>query len=168
VVGTLLAPIFAQRLFRKNRQLEIEADYRQRAQERQAGVEETALQYRRDVYIRLNGSARDFRSALKNCTYQKTSQAQDELDLARGKFSGSYSEAQLVGDAAVLAAAHLVSSELADIYGRIKAERSAMAATHDDEEQSNIRLQLNGSCRDAIRAMREVMRGDLGILSRPS
>jgi hypothetical protein len=161
VIGTLLAPVLAQRLFRKNRQLELDYEHRQRLEDREIEVERSGLQYRRDVYIRFNASARSFRQALKNRTFENTEERRAELELAREDFNHCYSEVQLVAPPTVLEAAHVASSELAMVYGRIKILLDPDGSTGDFDLEG-VRSDLNGSVTDAIRSLRTVMRADLG------
>lgn len=163
VIGTLLAPIFAQRLFMKNRQLELQSARRQRLDERQVEAERIGYEQRKDAYIRFNASARNFRQALKNQTFDTTDDTQADLELARDEFNRCYSEVQLIAPDKVLEAAHLTSTELATVYGRIKA-LEASVSTIEAMEQESVRSQLNESVRAAIQRLREAMRQDLGTV----
>jgi hypothetical protein len=160
VIGTLLGTVLAQRLFMKNRKLELDSEHRQRLEERQSETERARLEYRRDAYIRLNASARSFRQALKNATFDTVDRLATDLELAREEFNRRYSEVQLIAPGKVLEEAHLTSSELAAVYGRLKALETSISA--DPQQAENIRSELNQSARTAVQRLREAMRQDLG------
>jgi hypothetical protein len=160
VTGTLLGTVLAQRLFMKNRKLELDSEHRQRLEERQREAERAGLEYRRDAYIRLNASARSFRHALKNATFGAVEGQSNDLELARDEFNRRYSEVQLIGPDKVLEVAHLASSELAAVYGRIKALETSTSS--DELEEEDMRSELNRSVSIALQRLREAMRQDLG------
>jgi len=132
-------------------------------EERQVEVERAGLEYRRDTFIRFNASARGFRQALKNATFDHSDDTRTDLELARDEFNRCYSEVQLIAPGKVLEAAHLTSSELATAYGRLKALEAGVST--DTLEAESIRSELNESVRATIQRLREAMRQDLGTAS---
>jgi DNA-binding MarR family transcriptional regulator len=161
VVGTLTSPVLSQRLYMRSRQQELDSQHQQRLEDRSYQKERSNFEDRRKSYVALNAAARSFRQALKNRIFEPTDTMDAELESARQKFGQRYSEAQLIAGQKVLDCAHSLSTRLAQTYGSVK--KYTDSSIHEKSFQEEIHAELNGSVRDAIHALREVMRKDLGV-----
>lgn len=172
VVGTLIAPILAQRGGLTARRAEAEIQRVERAEQREEKAEERsdaadyeAVERRRQVYAELNARARNYRSAaldylsaLRRGANGQGSigETRGELDAARKAFAQCHSEAQMIVPDEILEMSTKVSRELGSSYRLL-----IQAASEDDFQAANDYIQ--DTTGEALWLMRAAMRKDLGV-----
>jgi hypothetical protein len=157
VTGTLASAVVTQQFSMRSRRQDIDAERRQRAEERQAEQRDNSLQAQRQSYIALHTAAWAFRQALKDCLFNRD-EDWTSLDAARLVFVNRYREAQIISPQAVVGASVPAYDALTDAYGMVKNRDRAPDTAHTD-----LRRYLNDDVPEAIRQMRRAMREALGI-----
>ncbi|GAA4077367.1 hypothetical protein GCM10022233_65420 [Streptomyces shaanxiensis] len=125
VTGTLLAPIFSQRIVFRFQERQFERQQRAVQAQWTRDREETRLSERRACYIATNTAYRRYRIQLMNYLWDVhqgtvTPTCRDELEAARHAHHAAFAEAQLVASSVVLAELDAIAKELAQAYRRVK------------------------------------------------
>ncbi len=165
VFGTLTSVVLTQRYANRARAQEIEAVRNQRQEDREEERRRASLLDRRQSYTALHAAAWDFRLALKNCLFDED--AAEELERARQAFVTSYRNSQMIATDAVFRAMRPIYDELTNTYGRVKkltGTASELRTPLSHAELSAVQGSLDTEVVSVIRAMRDAMRADLGIL----
>ncbi|MFK4100243.1 hypothetical protein ACI2L1_09220 [Streptomyces sp. NPDC019531] len=165
VTGTLLAPLFSQRIVTRVQGEQFERQ-RQAVQAQWArDREEARLSERRACYVATNAACRRYRIQLMNYLWDVrlgtvTNAARDELEAARHAHHAGFAEAQLTASALVLAELDAVAKELAGAYQRIKCleEGNPMANGSFDEIEADLQRLW-----ERWKDMRTLMRTCLGV-----
>jgi hypothetical protein len=176
VIGTLLAPILAQRASAHTKAQEYEFEQRRRQEDRE--TERRLLEFTelRSTYTELNTEMRDFLRALNNYLHLiRAGHCSDEdratLEEVRYKYHQHYSDAQMIVSDNVLHAAGRVNGELMQLYGIARrldnfpsADLSPDAAEAGQETIESAFERLE-QVRRGIGQVRDMMRRELGVSS---
>ncbi|TXS40410.1 hypothetical protein EAO75_36175 [Streptomyces sp. uw30] len=165
VTGTLLAPIFSQRIVTRVQEGQFERQQEAMQAQWARDQAEARLSERRACYVATNAAYRRYRIQLMNYLWDVhlgnvTDVARDELEAARHAHHAAFAEAQLTASTPVLAELDAVAKELAGAYRRIKCleEGNPMAnGSFEDIEKDLQRLW------DRWKDMRTRMRTCLGV-----
>ncbi|MFF1837581.1 hypothetical protein ACFVXE_25745 [Streptomyces sp. NPDC058231] len=154
VLGTLFAPVFAQRL-----------TARERAEEAGTARERRAFEERRDHYTAMNRASRQFHTLLKDALHRirdgvYAEQERIQLEEARLDHRDRYAEAQMIVPERILQASRELNQVLADADAVVKRLDRGLAQGGETAERALERLREAGPFLDA---MRELMREDLGV-----
>ncbi|MFJ5776056.1 hypothetical protein [Streptomyces sp. NPDC093094] len=154
VLGTLFAPVLGQRLTARGRAEEAERDARERR-----------LTERREAYIAMNRSARQFHTLLKDALHRVrdgvyTEQDRDHLEEVRREYRDRYAEAQMIVPERILAASRAVNRVLAGSDTAVKRLDRGLAREGEDPESALAALK---DAEPLLSAMRRLMREDLGV-----
>ncbi|MGW1889616.1 hypothetical protein ACWCP6_05040 [Streptomyces sp. NPDC002004] len=157
VLGTLLAPLVAQRLTARQRLEETELA------ERRRGFEE-----RRAAYTAMNRSSRSFHTLLKDALHRirdgvYTDDDRAELEHARREYRDRYAEAQMIVPEHILDASREVNQVLAGADAVVKRIDRGLARDGETAERALLHLQ---EAEPRLTAMRRRMRDDLGVVDR--
>jgi hypothetical protein len=154
VLGTLFAPMLAQRMTARERQQEAElADTRRRFEELRA------------QYTAMNRASRQFHTLLKDALHRirdgvYTEQERTQLEEARLDHRDRYAEAQMIVPERILQASRDLNQVLANADGAVK--RLDRGLARDGETVARILENLRAAS-PFLDTMRELMREDLGI-----
>ena len=154
VLGTLFAPIIAQRLTARQRVEEAElADTRRKFEERRA------------QYTAMNRASRQFHTLLKDALHRirdrvYTEQERAQLEEARLDHRDRYAEAQMIVPERILQASRDLNRVLANGDAAIKRLDRGLARDGESVERALERLKAADPHLDT---MRKLMREDLGI-----
>ncbi|MFF1278626.1 hypothetical protein ACFVZC_35470 [Streptomyces marokkonensis] len=160
VAGTLGGSLLTQRASEraKRREIELVRDHEE--------VRDNLL-LRRTCYVELNRDARQFTTALSQFLHVMQERRAEEtdraaLDEAKRAHRDTYSQAQMIAPDDVLVSASEVNKALNTVYGQVKRlEREAPGP----EEMMAAAFRAQAEVWDLLRAMRSVMRHDLGVTS---
>ncbi|WP_306320538.1 MULTISPECIES: hypothetical protein [unclassified Streptomyces] len=169
VTGTLLAPIFSQRLLARSQADQF--DQQQAALRTQWLREQERLELteRRGCYITTSAAYWRYRVQLMNYLWHVhredlTPDARAELDEARRAHHSAFAEAQLIASAVVLAHLDSMAIALGDAYRKIKFLEEGAPRSNGAFEDIEGELQ---QLWDPWQEMRRVMRVDLGASHSP-
>ncbi|MFD4944329.1 hypothetical protein ACFVYE_17055 [Streptomyces sp. NPDC058239] len=154
VLGTLFAPVLAQRL-----------TVRQRAEEARLAGEQRKFEERRAQYTAMNRASRQFHTLLKDALHRirddvYTEQERGQLEEARLDHRDRYAEAQMIVPERILQASRDLNRVLAAGDAAIKRLDRGLARDGESVERALEELRAADPCLDT---MRELMRQDLGI-----
>ncbi|MFC9891909.1 hypothetical protein [Streptomyces pilosus] len=160
VAGTLGGSLLTQRASEraKRREIELVRDHEE--------VRDN-LSLRRTCYVELNRDARQFTTALSQFLHVLQERRAEEtdraaLDEAKRAHRDTYSQAQMIAPDDVLVSASEVNKALNTVYGQVKRlEREAPSP----EATMAAAFRAQAEVWDLLRAMRTVMRHDLGVTS---
>jgi len=164
VVGTLVAPVLAQRSTARASRITAQMDRERRQEERDAIDRRTMFEERRTEYIALNTLARHCRNEYKKCArhYLETKlRSEEDLTAARKArlaFQDRYDAAQMILPDEVLALVSKVHRMLAE-GNRLLRE---MTASGTPTPEKFIEF-CDGPMLVGITALRHAMREDLGV-----
>lgn len=158
VAGTLGGSLLTQRVSEraKRREIELVRDHEE--------VRDNLL-LRRTCYVELNRDARQFTTALSQFLHVMQERGAEEtdraaLDEAKRAHRDTYSQAQMIAPDDVLVSASEVNKALTNVYGQVKRlEREAPGP----EETMAAAFRAQAEVWGLLRAMRTVMRRDLGV-----
>ncbi|MFI5749304.1 hypothetical protein ACIBBE_26030 [Streptomyces sp. NPDC051644] len=160
VAGTLGGSFLTQRASEraKRREIELVRDHEE--------VRENLL-LRRTCYMELNRDARQFTTALNRFLHvmqergvEETDRA--ELDEAKRAHRDTYSQAQMIVADDVLVLASEVNKALSRVYGQVK--RLEREEPEPGETMATV-FRAQAEVWDLLRALRTVMRRDIGVAS---
>ncbi|MGW1841171.1 hypothetical protein [Streptomyces sp. NPDC001966] len=154
VLGTLLAPVFAQRL-----------TARQRTEETRLADERRKFEERRTQYTAMNRASRQFHTLLKDALHRirdgvYTEQERNQLEEARLDHRDRYAEAQMIVPEPILQASRDLNQVLAG--GDAVVKRLDRGVAHDGENVEQALEDLK-SADPRLDAMWRLMRQDLGV-----
>ncbi|WP_327369512.1 hypothetical protein [Streptomyces sp. NBC_01217] len=154
VLGTLFAPVLAQRL-----------SVRQRAEEARLAGEQRKFEERRTQYTAMNRASRQFHTLLKDALHRirdgvYTDQERTQLEEARLDHRDRYAEAQMIVPERILQASRDLNRVLAAGDAAIKRLDRRLARDGESVERALEELRAADPCLDT---MRELMRQDLGV-----
>ncbi|MEV6163228.1 hypothetical protein AB0L71_15095 [Streptomyces sp. NPDC052052] len=154
VLGTLLAPVLAQRL-----------TGRQRAEETRLAAGQRKLEERRAQYTAMNRASRQFHTLLKDALHRirdgvYTEQERTQLEEARLDHRDRYAEAQMIVPERILQASRDLNRVLA--AGDAAVKRLDRDLAHDGESVERALEELKAAD-PRLDTMRTLMRQDLGV-----
>ncbi|MFJ1545887.1 hypothetical protein [Streptomyces sp. NPDC088246] len=154
VLGTLFAPVLAQRL-----------TARQRTEEARLVGEQRKFEERRAQYTAMNRASRQFHTLLKDALHRirdgvYTEQERTQLEEARLDHRDRYAEAQMIVPERILQASRDLNRVLALGDAAIKRLDRGLARDGESVERALEDLRAADPCLDT---MRELMRQDLGV-----
>ncbi|MCX5109806.1 hypothetical protein OOK13_14900 [Streptomyces sp. NBC_00378] len=154
VLGTLLAPVFAQRL-----------TVRQRTEETRLADERRKFEERRTQYTAMNRASRQFHTLLKDALHRirdgvYTEQERNQLEEARLDHRDRYAEAQMIVPERILQASRDLNRVLAGGDAVVKRLDRGVARDGENVGQALEDLKAADPCLDT---MWRLMRQDLGI-----
>ncbi|MFB7189042.1 hypothetical protein ACFCZT_27835 [Streptomyces sp. NPDC056230] len=160
MAGTLAGSFLSQRASEraKRREIELVRDHEE--------VRESLL-LRRTCYVELNRDARQFTTALSQFLHVMQERRVEEsdrtdLDEAKRAHRDTYSQAQMIVPDDVLVSASEVNKALNRVYGQVKRlEREEP----EPGETMAAAFRAQAEVWDLLRALRTVMRRDLGVAS---
>ncbi|MFI8072953.1 hypothetical protein ACIF85_29775 [Streptomyces sp. NPDC086033] len=165
VTGTLLAPVLAQRSNAKTQKSEFERQQHaiQTQWEREQQREE--LMTRRTCYIEANAANRRYRIQLMNYLWhvrrsEVTDALRADLEVARQAHHSAFAEVQMVASPDVLSELDVMADALSEGYRRTKCLEEG---TPDPDDSFEVIEQYLQWIWDRWKAMRDVMRTDLGV-----
>ncbi|MBC3841391.1 hypothetical protein GXW82_17035 [Streptacidiphilus sp. 4-A2] len=176
VVGTLGAAVVTQTRADRAKRLELEhtaeqraaelrhADLLRQAERAEAREHESGI-LRRQCYVQLNTSGRQYMTALVDHLHalrggDAAPVTAEELEACREAFRDSYAEAQMIVPAAVLGASSLTSRGLNALYGRLKRTERSTGDPGAEIAAAESELDEVWAC---LRGLRSEMRKDLGV-----
>lgn len=154
VLGTLLAPVLAQRA----------ADRRRAAEAADADSRRT-FEERRDTYTAMNRASRHFHTLLKDALHRIRDgvyEAEDRVAVedCRRDYRDQYARAQMIVPQRILDASRELNVVLADVDAAVK--RIDRGRPKDGETAESLTLALKAA-EPKLTAMRRLMRADLGL-----
>ncbi|MFF9816281.1 hypothetical protein [Streptomyces sp. NPDC014006] len=154
VLGTLFAPVLTQRI-----------TARQRAAESAAEEQRRRFEERRTAYTAMNRASRQFHTLLKDALHRLRDgvyddQERERLEEARRDYRDRYAEAQMLVPERILEASRAVNTVLAGTDAVVKRLDRGLARDGESAEQALLDLK---EAEPRLRAMRRVMREDLGV-----
>ncbi|WP_251093799.1 hypothetical protein [Streptomyces sp. Caat 7-52] len=165
VAGTLLAPIFSQRLLARIQGEQFERQQHAAHADWLREQEKTELAERRACYVMTNAAFRRFRIQLMDYLWHLNrgtvdAEARAELAAARDAHNVAFAEAQMVASAVVLT--HLDDMVTALHAAYVKIVYLERGDPRADGSPEDIDRELRG-LGDCSHEMRRVMRADMGI-----
>ncbi|MGW3243009.1 hypothetical protein [Streptomyces sp. NPDC001070] len=154
VLGTLLAPVLAQRGSDRRRLTEAaEAERLRRFEER------------RSVYTAMNRASRQFHTLLKDALHRirdgvYSAEERDQVEESRRDYRDRYAEAQMIVPERILAASRDVNRILAEADAAAK--RLDRGLTRDGESPQSV-LDALKEAEPRLRTLQRLMREDLGV-----
>lgn len=169
VTGTLLAPVFSQRLLARSQADQFDRQQRAVQAQWEREQERMELTERRACYITTNAAYRRYRIQLMNYLWHVhranvTPEARAELQDARAAHHAAFAEAQMIASPAVLARLDPMATSLGDAYRKIKFLEEGEPRSNGSFEEIEADLQRLW---EDWKEMRSVMRADLGIDAPP-
>ncbi|MFF2327817.1 MULTISPECIES: hypothetical protein [unclassified Streptomyces] len=154
VLGTLLAPVLAQRL-----------TARQRTEEARLAERQRRFEERRAQYTAMNRASRQFHTLLKDALHRirdgvYTEQERAQLEEARLDHRDRYAEAQMIVPERILQASRDLNRVLAAGDAAVKRLDRGLARDGEDPERA---LEELKEAEPRLGTMRELMRHDLGV-----
>jgi hypothetical protein len=179
VLGTLLSPIFAQRVTARAKLQEFELGHRQRQEYRGASEQRLAFVERRTAYTELNNQLRAFHRALLNYMHliedgTQTGTDLEQLDDARRSYLNRYFDSQMLVSDDVLKAAGIANDGLGRAYGMARrlgspGSPAAISLGYDEPAETvDSTFAYLEKARQRIANTRNIMRAELGLTSTPS
>jgi hypothetical protein len=165
VLGTLLSPLVTTWLTLKSKRQDYEFDRRDKLEERSRDDMHAAFTERRDCYIALNMSAREYHAAIRTKTHRmENSRLSKEIDKSlvetRREYRRRYGEAQMIVPDDILQLASRINGILADAYGMM---RSIEEESLEEGATPDAVRRILETAWEPLRQMRAAMRNDLGI-----
>ncbi|MBJ6640084.1 hypothetical protein H4K36_23495 [Streptomyces sp. DHE7-1] len=154
VLGTLFAPVLAQRHSDRRRLQEAAGDERRRRYEE-----------RRAAYTAMNRASRQFHTLLKDALHRVRDGVyagpdREQLEDARREYRDRYAEAQMVVPERILDASRAVNEVLARVDAVVKRLDRGLAREGESAEGA---LRDLKEAEPLLTAMRRLMRADLGV-----
>ncbi|MET7860265.1 hypothetical protein ABZS81_24260 [Streptomyces sp. NPDC005318] len=154
VLGTLFAPMLAQRL-----------TARQRAEEARLAGEQRKFEERRAHYTAMNRASRQFHTLLKDALHRirdgvYTEQERTQLEEARLDHRDRYAEAQMIVPERILQASRDLNRVLANTDAAVKRLDRGLVLNGETVART---LEKLGAASPFLDTMRELMREDLGV-----
>ncbi|MFI8187055.1 hypothetical protein OG539_26275 [Actinacidiphila glaucinigra] len=154
VLGTLFAPVLAQR-----------GDDRRRRAEAAETERLRRFGERREAYTAMNRASRQFHTLLKDALHRirdgvYTAEERDLVEESRRDYRDRYAEAQMIVPERVLAASRDVNRVLAAADAAAKRLDRGLAA---DGESPRTALEALRDAEPLLRTMQRLMREDLGV-----
>lgn len=164
IVGTLGATALTQRAAARDKRLDATIQRDVRAEERRESVRAAAHEEKRAIYVELNAAAREYHHVGHDYLMDKLRRAEPEdleqLEMARTKYRGVYSRAQMVLPDRALDVANEVNECLGHSY-------RALHDIHDGLDRSitveKLHQWYDKPLSDAVGLLRRVLREDLGV-----
>lgn len=165
VAGTLLAPIFSQRLLGRIQGEQFERQQQAARADWLREQEQAELAERRNCYVTTNAAYRRYRIQLMDYLWHLhrgtvDAEARAELAAARDAHNAAFAEAQMVSSAAVLTHLDDLAAALGEAYVKIK--RLERGAPLTDGSLDDIDSDLRGFW-ERWGEMRRAMRADIGV-----
>ncbi|MDX3238707.1 hypothetical protein PV392_24055 [Streptomyces sp. ME03-5709C] len=154
VLGTLFAPVLAQR-----------ADDRRRRAEAAAAERLRRFEERRAAYTLMNRASRQFHTLLKDALHRirdgvYSAEERDQVEESRREYRDRYAEAQMIVPERVLAASRDVNRVLAAADAAAKRLDRGLAR---DGESPQSALEDLRDAEPLLRTLQRLMREDLGV-----
>ncbi|WP_326843311.1 hypothetical protein OHB33_29105 [Streptomyces sp. NBC_01558] len=169
VAGTLLAPVLAQRSNAKTQKAEFERQQQAAHAQWQVEQQREELITRRTCYIEANAANRRYRIQLMNYLWhvrrgEVTDALRADLEVARQAHHSAFAEVQMVASPDVLGELDVMAKALSEGYRRTKCLEEG---TPDPDDSFEVIEQYLQWIWDRWKAMRNVMRADLGVHNSP-
>ncbi|MGI5197970.1 hypothetical protein ACQEVY_30795 [Streptomyces sp. CA-288835] len=163
VTGTLVAPIFSQRIVTRVQERQFERQQQAVQAQWMRDREEARLSERRACYVATNTAYRRYRIQLMNYLWDVhqgtvTTAARDELEAARHAHHAAFAEAQLIASSVVLAELDAVAKELGETYRRVKRLEEGNPVRSFEEIEQDLQ-----DLWERWKQMRSMMRTCLGV-----
>jgi len=173
VIGTLLAPILAQRASARTKAQEYEFELKRHQEDLEAERRLRESTELRSTYTDLNTQMRNFLRALNNYLHLIRSglcndEARSSLEVVRHEYHQHYSDAQMIVSDNILSAAGHANGTLMRLYGAARRLDDFPVAdlstdvTEDEKETIESAFVLLGQARNRIAHVRDIMRKELG------
>ena len=174
VIGTLLAPILAQRASARTKAQEYEFELKRHQEDLEAEKRLREFTELRSTYTDLNTQMRNFLRALNNYLHlirsgQCNDEARSSLEVVRHEYHQHYSDAQMIVSDNILSAAGHANGTLMRLYGAARRLDDFPVAdlstdvTEDEKETIESAFVLLGQARNRIAHVRNIMRKELGV-----
>jgi hypothetical protein len=174
VIGTLLAPILAQRASARTKAQEYEFELKRHQEDLEVERRLREFTELRSTYTDLNTQMRNFLRALNNYLHlirsgQCNDEARSSLEVVRHEYHQHYSDAQMIVSDSILSAAGHANGTLMRLYGAARRLDDFPVAdlstdvTEDQKETIESAFVLLGKARNRIAHVRDIMRKELGV-----
>ncbi|MEU6369468.1 hypothetical protein ABZ876_27960 [Streptomyces sp. NPDC046931] len=165
IVGTLTAPLIAQRSASHARRLEFELQRQERLEERAHADRRAAYEEKRDAYADLNAAVRGFASAAETslrdlmAEHPLPDQPLTPVEEALRPYRGHYARAQmLLGERPMLIASE-VNRGVNSAYSALV----QLQQTYDVRAAEELRSWFSGGMSEGVWVLRKILREDLGV-----
>ncbi|MGV9245469.1 hypothetical protein [Streptomyces sp. NPDC003710] len=165
IVGTLTAPLIAQRSASRARRLEFELQRQERLEEREHADRRASYEEKRDAYAELNAAVRGFVSAAEACLADLMAeqpapgQPLTPVEEALRPYRDHYARAQmLLGERPMLIASE-VNRGVNSAYGILV----QLQQTYDVRAAQELRSWFTGGMAEGVWVLRKILREDLDV-----
>jgi hypothetical protein len=165
VLGTLFSPLVSSWVSMKSKRQEFDFNRHGKDDEQRRAARREAFVERRDCYISLNRTAREYHASLRTRSHaieaDELNRGTDESLLEiRQDYRRCHAEAQMIVSDEVLRLARPVNGKLAEAYGMLR--RIEEGSADAGETPAAVRSLLE-TVWEPLRELRSQMRADLGV-----
>jgi hypothetical protein len=168
IIGTLAAPMIAQRSASRAKRLEFELQRQDRVEERAYADRQTAYDRKRDAYADLNAAVRAFRSAAEICLQDLMTEPSSPTSPSRPitpveealqPFRAQYARAQMMLPERPMLIAAEVNRGISSAYEILVTLRQ----TYDPRMANELQKWLWGGMSEGVWVLRKILREDLEV-----